>query len=358
MKKGINIMMLIFKVLQTHSSKQNPLTRTKIFQILENDYKTIVDRHGITPRMVNTALDGMIKMQSEMNSDEKTICYKSNKEGTYRTNYYINNQISDIELKFLIDSIMYSKVFNSIEAQNLARKVQLLSGKELENITNYIKEDVFGKQRNMTGINVLENIQNIEKALNENRYIEFDFYNFDLLNDKITLKIRHKDAVLYPLQLVIYDGRYVLIAKYPNNDKKYHFNVDFIKNVRLKEVNLQREKTDIFKNNVKRSNYMLEHPYFMSGDACSVKLRVDRKYFSRIVDTFSHTIKVESRKKKDATVDIWVKSSIEGIVKFLVANYDIVELLSENKEIEEKLVIAIHQLNNKYKDLIKKYENN
>ena len=63
-------------------------------------------------------------------------------------------------MKVLIDSVIYSKIFNAPAAQNLAKRIQELSGKNFTDITSYAN-DAFGKQRYILKTDNRKNVETI-----------------------------------------------------------------------------------------------------------------------------------------------------------------------------------------------------
>lgn len=246
---------------------------------------------------------------------------------------------------------MYSKIFDSAAAQDLGRRIQDLSGKNLSRMTPYTSGNVFGKQRLTISVDVLKNIQIIYDATKDDKYIEFDFNVYDIVDNNIGLKLK-KHYTVKPLQTILNDGRYFMLARYQNSSKVYTFSVDLMSNISIvNNIKDNIDNSELGKNFV-RAQYLLQHPYNMGGKPEFFKLRVKREYLSRVVDTFSYEIKVIANSTTENTVDIRVKSSLEGMKRWLLFNYDIAEVIEPPNELRDALIEASKNLSEKIKKFI------
>lgn len=348
----------IIEVLKKHSSKEktqstHPLKVTEIVKYLKEDFPEM-ERDGIitiSDKTVRTALNHIVVSEENLDEKDRTICYtihekKDNSE--YKTDYWTPKSISDLELKFLIDSVMYSKIFTSDMAHDFARRIQALSGKNLENITKYANAS-FGKQRLNIDVDILDNIQKIIRADKENVFLSFDLniYDVDEKQHKIRLKKKNHHVVKV-LKVILSEGRYLLLARYKGSKKIYHFWIDLMSNLVLGEK--VQDKVDVkeFEQNFWRSGYVLQHPFMMGGKEKRYKLRVNREYMTRVVDAFSYGIEVIPGTETDKTVDIRVKTSAEGLKRWLLLQYDAAELIEPDEKMEMMMAEAVESLYAKY----------
>ena len=342
---------LIINVLKKYSSKEKtsktkPLTRQEITRRLQQEYSK-----EITEKKVRTSLDAIINYESYLEDSEKTICYRTYifKKQERHTDYYYNNSISDVELKFLIDSVLYSKIFNDSSAKNLVKRIQGLSGKNLKDITTYAN-DSFGKQRYTLETNVIQNIDIILKASKEEKYIEFQWNVYGVENGKISLMKKGDKRTVKPIKLILDNGRYFLLARHLKSEKIYTYSVDLMTKVKIL-TNVQNDgfKNGNIDNNFKRPQYILQHPYMMGGKKERYTIKVNKNYLSRVVDDFSYEIKIRPYSETDTTVEVIVYASRKGILYWLLQHYDIAELIENNdEELEKELSDAVKKLYDNY----------
>ena len=158
----------VLELLQKCANESNGkarLSKRKIQELLIEDYN---DRHNdlkeaeriFTASKVRTAIDRLILHDDKSNDDEKpdlddqmylvdqktfdeqldsedqreikgslisyTITEHDNGR-SYRTGFHANKSFTDMELKFLIDSIMYSKTLDTESAEDLSDRIKSFS---------------------------------------------------------------------------------------------------------------------------------------------------------------------------------------------------------------------------------------
>lgn len=347
----------IIEVLRKHSSETKtrdtkPLKSKEITKCLIQDFP---DEHRVKPitdKRVSNTLKKIINSELEKEDKDKSIRYtvyeRSGEE--YKTNYWMPRSISDVELKYLIDSVLYSKIFDSETAQDLARRIQQMSGKNLYRMTSYAAGNLFGRQRLTIDVDVLENIQLIMDAAERDAFISFNWNVYDVVGKKMGLK-KIDSYTVKPSQIILGDGRYFMLARYQNKDKIYTFSVDLMSEITINNKIQDKVKTENLKRDFNRARYSLQHPYNMGGNPEHFKLRVKRGYLSRVVDMFSYEIEIISNSITETTVDIKVSASQEGMKRLLLFHYDAVEILDPDDEFKEQLLEAVNALCEKYRKI-------
>ncbi len=344
----------IIEVLRNHSSKiktrdTKPLNVTEITNYLIQDFPDEHRAKPITPKRVRRALNNMINSELSKEDKDKSICYTAYERNgeEYKTNYWTPRSISDVELKYLIDSVLYSKIFDSETAQDLAGRIQQMSGKNLYRMTSYAVGNLFGRQRLTIDVDVLKNIQLIMDAAERDAFINFNWNVYDAVGKKIGLK-KIASYTVKPIQIILGDGRYFMLARYQNKDKIYTFSVDLMSEIAVNNEIRDEVKTENLKREFNRARYSLQHPYNMGGHPEHFKLRVKRDYLSRVVDMFSYEIEIIPDSITETTVDIKVRASEEGMKRLLLFHYDAVEILDPGDKFEEQLLEAVNALCEKY----------
>lgn len=355
--KGIWKMLLeqaIIEVLRMHSSKTKtrdtkPLKYKDITKYLQEDFPDEHRDEPITDKRVRNALKKIINSELSKEDKDKSICYtvfERNGE-EYKTDFWAPRSISDVELKYLIDSVLYSKIFDSETAQDLAGRIQQISGKNLYRMTSYAAGNLFGRQRLTIDVDVLENIRLIMDAAERDAFINFNWNVYDVAGTKIGLK-RNGSHTVKPIHIILNDGRYFMLARYQNKDKIYTFSVDLMSEIAVNNEIRDKVKTEDLKREFNRARYSLQHPYNMGGDPEYFKLRVKREALSRVVDSFSYEIKIISDSITETTVDIKVRASLEGMKRWLLFHYDSAEILDAGDKFKELFSEAVNTLCEKY----------
>lgn len=344
----------IIEVLRKHSSEAKtrdtkPLKCTEITKYLIEDFPDEHRAEPITDKRVRNALKKIINSELSKEDNNKSIrytVYERNGE-EYKTDFWTPRDISDMELKFLIDSVLYSKIFDSEAAQDLAGRIQQMSGKNLYRMTSYAAGNLFGEQRLTIDVDVLENIRLIMDAAERDAFISFNFNVYDVVGTKIGLR-RKGSHVVKPIQIILSDGRYFMLARYQNKDKLYTFSVDLMSEITINSEIRDKVEMENLRRDFNRARYSLQHPYNWGGNPEHFKLRVKREYLSRVVDMFSYEIEIIPDSITESTVDIKIRASQEGLKRLLLFHYDGVEILDPGDKFEEQLLEAVNALCEKY----------
>ena len=240
---------------------------------------------------------------------------------------------------------MSSKIFNNQKAESLIKRIQALSGKGLSDITKYAKNNLI-KQRYFLEQDVIKNIELILKAKQEKSFIQFQWNVYDVKNKKVELKKVEKRTIK-PLKLVLNGGKYYCLARHLNSEKIYTYSVELMTEISLVYSIGDEIDEKAFEQKFSRTEYALQHPFMFGGETRQYKIRVNRRYISRVVEDFSYEMKIMA--ETEETVDIRISTSRKGMVYWLLKNYDIAELIdNKDEELEKELEQAVEILNKKY----------
>lgn len=220
----------VLNILKEHSSKEAAITLkvTDIVTYMHREYDK-----SITDKQVRKALKDLTDSELNLPDEQKIIRYRIYDNERRKTDYYYNNIITDVEFKFLIDSVLYSNIFNNERAMDLAGRIQTLSGKNLKDITPYANAS-FGQTRYAQNTDVLANCQLIIDAIKNDNYIEFDWNVYDVKNKNVYLHFQGRRTVI-PIRLMLNNGRYFCLVRYRDSRKVYTYSVDLMTRLRVKE---------------------------------------------------------------------------------------------------------------------------
>ena len=339
---------LIIEVLKRHSSEKkqhntHPLNQKEILHFLQEDYPYLSDE--ITTKTVRRALQVIREKEETFPDQYKALCFR--KKNGRITGYWTANNISDPELKFLIDSVMYGNIINTRNAQNLAKRIQGLSGKNLYNLTPYAS-GAFGKQKYLPNIDVLENVNLIMQAQMKHRKIQFQLNVFTVKCGKIELSPT-KEHTVSPLEMLLHGGRYYLIAAYDNTDKLYFFRVDLMTGIRRLDGDRARKREEFaVLKGFERDRFMLKHPVMYGGQEKRFRLKIKKEQFTQVVDTFSDSIQIIPGSDTGDAVEVAVYASDEAMRRWLLQYGDIAEALDMDDVFAHKMRESIGILRKKY----------
>lgn len=97
----------VLNILKEHSFKEAAITLkvTDIVTYMHKDYDK-----SITDKQVRKALKDLTDSELNLPDEQKVIRYRTYDNERRKTDYYYNNIITDVEFKFLIDSVLYSNI--------------------------------------------------------------------------------------------------------------------------------------------------------------------------------------------------------------------------------------------------------
>ena len=103
----------VLNILKEHSSKEAAITLkvTDIVTYMHKDYDK-----SITDKQVRKALKDLTDSEFNLPDEQKIIRYRTYDNERRKTDYYYNNIITDVEFKFLIDSVLYSNGFSRADS--------------------------------------------------------------------------------------------------------------------------------------------------------------------------------------------------------------------------------------------------
>lgn len=329
---------MIVEVLKRHSSERNALNQTQLLQHLHSDYPHLAEE--ITQKKVRSALEKILTQESTLPDESKVLRYTDVER---KRRFWTDNSLSDAELKFLIDCVVYSNIINTENARSLAKRIQALSGKRLRGLTPYAS-GAFGRQKYMSDSDVLKNVEAIAAAQEAGRKICFNLNVYTLQNGKIALR-PVKEHTVSPLETVLHDGRYYLLACY-DSDRVYSFRIDLMTGIRRTEE-LARHDVPALKS-FRRDVFMQQHPVMYVGQVRRFTLRVKKDSLTQIADAFSDAVTVVPGSETEDAVDLWVDAA-DGAMKHWLLRYgDVVEALNLPEDFAAELRKSVEDLAKKY----------
>lgn len=349
---------VIRKIMREHSSRDSILGNTAISRYAEKmgysiDRSAIsgfMDRMYVKPYETEEECDELIRACSP---DEREVYFcKQSSEGRRTKGYWMMEALSDSEWMYIVDSILYSKIFTKKEADNLAKRITILAGKQLEDLIKYrerMKKQpyIVGDKDIDTSVGhieskVLKQVHLIRKAINQSKKVKFNLCVYDYGDQKVRLLPYGKHGKVFPetppqyrkdvhrvcspFEVIYSNGRYYMLGAdletERNSDLKYKlYRVDLMDDVSInREPAITKEEAGIEKELENLFVYRMENPYMFTGKVEKVRIRVDADQFTQIVDWFSDRFKVleyyeESEEASDSELNKPYKIELEVNLK-------------------------------------------
>ena len=327
----------ILDILRKYTDENHRLSQKEIEEILKKEYEMVVDRKSVKANLMD-----LIEFGYEIEYSESLRMIKNKTTGEMEESYilsdfYMARDITDSELRLLIDGLLFSTHLPYSQCKNLIGKLENLSNVYFKSRIKHIATMPEDKTNNQQ---LFFNIDILDEAISHGKKVSFKYLEYDL--DLNTVRKKQADGkeriyVVSPYQMVAKEGKYYLICNYDKYDDISNYRID-----RITDINILDEKIKPFENlewsNGQKLNlaaYMKEHVYMYSSGSSKVKLRIVDIMLSDIVDMFGKDIKVA--KKEDGYFEVTVHATDQAIVQF-AKNYAPDVIVLEPKRIREQVI--------------------
>lgn len=386
---------IIRDILREYASRENPIgakyitdrAEEKGIRIGRNAITGFSNRMGARYYETEEECDEIIK---ECFAEEREIIFvKTSEEGRRTKGYWMMEIISESEWMYLMDSVLYSKILTKKEADNLAKRLTVLAGKNVSDLMRYrhrmdnqpyfIGDEDIDEKIGHIESRVLQQVQLIREAIRKKKKVKFNLCVYDYADQQVRLVPYGKHGKVFPeapekyredvhrtcspFEIVFSNGRYYMLGAdletERRTDLKYKlYRVDLMTDVSItsktattKEEAGLRELEELFQ-------YRMENLYMYTGKVETVRIRVDSDQFTQIVDWFSDNFKVieynaEEKDKYDADdstyYDIEVKVNLNSFTFWVLQYSGCIEVLerkgddSYRKHIKDTLKRALEK---------------
>lgn len=213
--------LIILFVLWEHSDAGHHLSTDELVQKVLCVYQPKdACTYDSNKRLIVSYLNDLIIFFKQMTEygymDEKieieAISGKGSK-GNIREYYVKKRPLDDVEIRMLIDSILFAPGMDDDKARGLIDKVLAFTSKHFVNVHRYVRiGDVVKKTDNKE---VFDTIGILDEAIESRKRADFDYRG-------------NRCTGVSPYFLVVYGGRYYCIARCEGGSKLTHFRLDRI----------------------------------------------------------------------------------------------------------------------------------
>lgn len=269
----------ILEILRQYTDAEHTLNQNDIVEILERDFDITADRKSIK-RNITSLLDMGYPIEFK-----ETLRKYPNKEGRMEESYilsdfYMERDFTDAELRLLIDSLLFSKHIPYSQCRELVGKIEGLSNRYFRSRVRFISTLPENAPKNKE---LFYTIEILDEAIASGKQVAFTYNEYG--TDK---KLHSKgEYVFSPYQMAATNGRYYLIGKSEKYEDISNFRIDRITGIRLL-------KTDAVPSVGKRAwdlpKHMAEHIYMFAGKSIPVTFRMKKVILNDAVDWFGKDI--------------------------------------------------------------------
>ena len=282
----------ILKLLEEYTDEQHPMSITDIVEYLD---KQEIKAHR---RTIITDIESL----KEFGIDIITIKSTQNK-------YFIGNRNFELpEVKLLIDAVESSKLITQKKSSELIRKLTALASRNQANELNrHIYVDDRVKPENEE---VYYTVDSIHNAINNNKQIEFKYYQYTGRKEKIY----KNDGYVYnlsPYALIWSEDHYYVIGFSRKHNKISKFRVDRMAQTKITAMDSMSrpESFDV-------AEYAKSVFEMFDGETRTVELKCTNDLMDVIVDRFGESVNTTELGSNcfKAIVDISISPTFYGWV--------------------------------------------
>lgn len=222
---------------------------------------------------------------------------KAKKKGTYIIGYWYDEKdgeeggSSKYLARFLSDAVIYSKVLNPEYKPEYYSSLQRLFGTgQVKELNEFSRKIVDLKPYSAEGgIDVMENILIVQKAIDMQKKIEFKLGVYRYTSDgTIELDIENSNVrCVSPLQIMMSNGRYYVIAKKERKSTTQDFlfyRIDLMEEIEIKETKRRDVQGQVEWKNPQK--FLISNPFFYSGEKEDIVIGFEEQQITQVVDWF------------------------------------------------------------------------
>ena len=308
--------------------------KMKLLYILKWLSERTDEEHAMSVQEIISALtkEGIEAERKSIYADVQTLrdfgydIITTKKKGN--SGYYMASRDFELaELKLLVDAVQSTKFITAKKSKVLIEKLEKLCSKHE---AKQLQRQVFVSDRNKnSNESIFYSVDDIHKAIQENKRIQFKYYDWG--PDK--QKFFRKDGAFYevsPYFLVWNDENYYLVAYDDKAKCMKHYRVDKMYSLSVK----RKERAGIEEaRSINPAIYTRQNFGMFSGEERVVSLEVEEKHIGILIDRFGTDISI--RKKGDkysARVNVAVSKQFFG---WLTGLGGLVQIASPAEVVEE-----------------------
>ena len=325
------IILNILEVLKENSDEYHKLSQKDISELLKSTYQMSVDRKTIKRNLTELLNLGYPIEYSEQKRQTRDKATGELTDTESMTDFYLVREISDAELRLLIDGLLFSRHIPYTHCRDLVKKLERMSNKYFRFKMRHIHAMPQDKTDNKQ---VFYNISVLDEAIEKHRKVAFKYLDYGI--DKKQRAKRGMDGseriyVISPYQMAANKDKYYLICNNDKFDDISHFRID-----RIADIELLDEKARPFEtlewSNAKKldlAEYMRQHIYMYSSANTSVKFRIVRAMVSDVIDELGSDVRFYN--ETPDTVCVSASVNERSMIQFAKSFAPDVEVLSPKR---------------------------
>ena len=296
------LIMNILDILKRYTDEDHRLTQKEIMDILEREYDMKVERKAVKRNLLN-----LIDYGYHVEYSESVRINKKGEEEIVYTDWYLERDFSDAELRLLIDSLLFSRHIPYSQCKTLIEKLENLSNRYFKSRVKHIQTLPDNELPNRQ---LFYTIEILDQAITKGRQVSFcynEYHSDKKLHPRIDNEGNTRTYIVNPYQMAAVNGRYYLICNYDKYDDVSNYRVDRITDIKLLETPLKpMKKVKGLEHGLNLPKHMAEHVYMFTGESVPVTFRAKKYLLTDLFDWFGKEMRFTDETEDEVIVRVTV----------------------------------------------------
>ena len=296
------LIMNILDILKRYTDEDHRLSQKEIMDILEREYDMKVERKAVKRNLLN-----LIDYGYHVEYSESVRINKKGEEEIVYTDWYLERDFSDAELRLLIDSLLFSRHIPYSQCKTLIEKLENLSNRYFKSRVKHIQTLPDNELPNRQ---LFYTIEILDQAITKGRQVSFHYneYHTDkMLHPRIDHEGNVRTYIVNPYQMAAVNGRYYLICNYDKYDDVSNYRVDRITDIQLLDTPVKPIKNmKGLEHGLNLPKHMAEHVYMFTGESVPVTFRAKKYLLTDLFDWFGKEMQFTDETEEEVTVRVTV----------------------------------------------------
>ena len=297
----------ILQILKEYTDAEHRLSQKEIVKLLKSEYDMAVDRKAVKRNLMDLMDFGYNIEYSETVRMVPNRVTGELEESSILSDFYLNHDFTDSELRLLIDSLLFSKHIPYSQCRQLIEKLENLSNRYFRSRVRHIQTL---PDLSLHSHQLFYTIDILDEAINTKRQISFIYNSYG--TDKKLHPRKNKDGsireyIVNPYQIAAVNGRYYLICNYDKYDNVANYRLDRITNIKLLQTPAKPMKeVKGLENGFDLPRHMAEHIYMFTGKSALVTFRAKKYLLNDIIDWFGGEISFFDETEEEVSARVHV----------------------------------------------------
>ena len=328
------IILYILQILRKYTDAEHTMTQQQIVDRLRADYGLTVNRSTVR-RNLEDLIDAGYEIQYtevvRSHTDRKT---GEKEESVIYTDLYYQHDFTELELRMVIDGLLFSRSVPYKQRKQLIDKLGKLSGSYFNQRMNHMHCMSADSPQNPE---LFHTIDVLDEAIAGGKQVAvtYGYYGTDLkLHKGRNPDGSEKRQTLNPYQMVASEGRYYLICNNDHHDNVANYRIDRIMNIQLLDTPVKPgNQVAGLEDGLNLQNYVYQNVNMFSGRAEKVEFLIAKSSVSLVIDFFGKH--VSFREQPDGMVSCRLNVSREAMKRWAVQFASTVRVVSPPELVQD-----------------------